>query len=59
MEKEEIEKRVSNLIEDLFTNGFGEEAVQLKLISESGRDLGGWSKAVVKAKLFALLTKKD
>jgi len=38
------EEDIKKAVEDLFQNGMGEKAQRLVLMSQDGRNLGGWSK---------------
>lgn len=46
---------VEAAVEELFTNGLGQKAYRLALISENDRDLGGWGKSVIRDKLNDLI----
>lgn len=43
-----LSDRINRLLARLFTNGSGDEADRLVLMSKDGRDLGGWCKGAVR-----------
>ena len=50
------EKLINNFVQDLFTTGHtGEEVDRLVLTTKSGRDIGGWGRAAVKARLAKMV----
>lgn len=50
------EKLIDNFVKDLFTTGHtGEEVDRLVLTTKSGRDIGGWGRAAIKARLVSLV----
>ena len=52
------EKLINNFVQDLFTTGHtGEEVDRLVLTTKSGRDIGGWGRAAVKARLIDFVEK--
>jgi hypothetical protein len=44
---------VKRIVDDLFVNGNGDKAERLVLTSSDGRNLGGWSKDAVVARILA------
>jgi hypothetical protein len=47
--------QVEQFLDQLFTNGAGDEAARLVLTSEEGRGLGGWSRSAVRDLLMRTL----
>ena len=45
------------IIEDLFTNGAGEQAVNLRMMDEHDQNLGGWSREAARGRIYAILKK--
>lgn len=43
---------VEKIVEDLFTNGFGQKAERLVLTSVDGRDLGGWCRGAMRDRIL-------
>lgn len=44
---ERLRQAAKELLDQLFVNGFGQEAERLVLMSADGKDLGGWCKQAV------------
>ena len=56
MSAKDIKELVDACVDELFRNGFGENADRLVLM-QGGHDLGGWSKLPVRDRLITLVTK--
>lgn len=51
---------IEDFLNDLFTSGGTKETVdRLALMTSSGKDLGGWGRAVIKKKLLAFTEALD
>jgi hypothetical protein len=48
-------KLAQTIVDDLYTNGQGDEADRLVLMSKAGQDLGGWGKLPLYHRLAQLL----
>lgn len=54
---EDIANKLANeIIDELFQNGFKEQAERLVLMSPNGKDLGGWGKEAVQSLIRKILT---
>ena len=54
---EDIANKLANkIIEELFQNGFEEQAERLVLMSSNDKDLGGWGKEAVHSLIRKILT---
>lgn len=50
-----LEDLAADLVNKLFTNGFGEQAHRLVLTTSDGRDLGGWGRRPVYDRILEVL----
>jgi hypothetical protein len=49
-------RQIANeIVEQLFTNGFGNVAERLVMLSANGRNLGGWSQDAVRDQVLKVL----
>ena len=48
MNHDEALEKAQEIVEYLFTNGFGEQADRLAMLAKNGKEIGGWGKAAVK-----------
>jgi hypothetical protein len=46
------------IADELFVNGFGEQADRLVLLDDAGRNLGGWSKTAVVDRITACIERE-
>lgn len=55
LETRALEDLIEIILNELFINGFGQEADRLVLTTKEGRDLGGWCRKAVHDRLLAIL----